>query len=60
MCRYGMTTHKPHFACFECRKTFKRKLMSDINGDDKSTVEAKCPRCGQLMAIWDLILPHLK
>lgn len=55
-----MTTHKPHFACFECRKTFKRKLMSDINGDDKSTVEAKCPRCGQLMAIWDLILPHLK
>lgn len=50
MCRYAMTTYKSHYACFVCRKTFKRRLMWDINRDDKRTVEAKCPQCGQLMA----------
>lgn len=50
MCRYSAAPYKPHYACFECRKTFKRRLMSDINRDDKRTVEAKCPQCGQLMA----------
>lgn len=50
MCRYSTAPYKPHYACFECRKTFKRRLMSDINRDDKRTVEAKCPQCGQLMA----------
>lgn len=50
MCRYAMTAYKPHFACFRCRKTFKRRLMYDINRDDKRTTEAKCPQCGNLMA----------
>lgn len=50
MCRYGMTIYKSHYACFDCRKTFKRRLMWDINRDDKQTFEAKCPQCGQLMA----------
>ncbi|RZJ78090.1 MAG: hypothetical protein EOO47_14885 [Flavobacterium sp.] len=50
MCRYGMTTYKSHYACFDCKKTFKRRLMWDINRDDKRSVEAKCPQCGQLMA----------
>ena len=50
MCRYAMARYKPHYACFNCRKTFKRRLMWDINRDDKSIVEAKCPQCGQLMA----------
>lgn len=50
MCRYATKAYKPHYACFECRKTFKRRLMWDINGDDKRTVEAKCPQCGALMA----------
>lgn len=51
MCRYAMAKYKPHYACFTCRKTFKRRLMWDINGDDKrETLEAKCPQCGELMA----------
>jgi len=50
MCRYAMVIYKPHYACFKCRKTFKRKLMWDINRDDKRMVEAKCPQCGELMA----------
>lgn len=50
MCRYAMLAYKPHYACFECRKTFKRKLLWDINRDDKRGVEAKCPQCGELMA----------
>lgn len=50
MCRYGLTTYKPHYACFDCKKTFKRKLLWDISPDTKQTVEAKCPQCSQLMA----------
>jgi hypothetical protein len=50
MCRYAMVKYKPHYACFNCRKTFKRRLMWDINRDDKRIIEAKCPQCGQLMA----------
>lgn len=51
MCRYAMTRYKSHYACFECQKTFKRRLMWDIKRDSKtSEVEAKCPQCGNLMA----------
>ncbi len=51
MCRYAMIKYKSHYACFECRKTFKRKLLSDIgNKDDIELNEAKCPQCGNLMA----------
>ncbi len=53
MCRYGMTTYKPHYACFKCRKTFKRKLEKDIYdgfNNSKEQNPAKCPECGELMA----------
>ena len=51
MCRYAMVLYKPHYACFHCRKTFKRRLLWDINRDDKSPeIEAKCPQCSGLMA----------
>ena len=36
MCRYGHQIYKPHYVCFDCRKTFKRRLIEDIimhNGD---------------------------
>lgn len=45
-----MTKYKPHYACFNCKKTFKRRLIVDINRDETNTVEAKCPQCGELMA----------
>ena len=50
-----MTSYKPHYACFRCRKTFKRKLWVDVdrNGAYNKTVEsqpAKCPECGGIMA----------
>lgn len=53
MCRYGMTTYKPHYACFNCCKTFKRRLLSDIERGSHQHHEAaiaKCPQCGGLMA----------
>lgn len=53
MCRYGITIYKPHFACFDCRKTFKRKLLRDILDGDSKTIDetpAKCPECGGIMA----------
>lgn len=50
MCRYAMTIYKPHYACFECRKTFKRLLPIDIEGTTDFTIDAKCPQCGNLMA----------
>lgn len=45
-----MVSYKPHYACFNCRKTFKRRLFTDIKRGEKSTIEAKCPECGELMA----------
>jgi DNA-directed RNA polymerase subunit RPC12/RpoP len=46
-----MTNYKPHYACFKCRKTFKRRLLSDIEGKEEFYLkEAKCPECGSLMA----------
>jgi hypothetical protein len=30
MCRYGFKTYKSHFACFNCRKTFKQAPYSDL------------------------------
>lgn len=45
-----MVAYKPHHACFNCCKTFKRRLMGDIKKGEQSTFEAKCPECGELMA----------
>ena len=53
MCRYAFSTYKPHYACFDCRKTFKRRLLSDIQEGYSMKQEehpAKCPQCGQFMA----------
>jgi DNA-directed RNA polymerase subunit RPC12/RpoP len=51
MCRYATTNYKPHYACFNCRKTYKRRLLKDIEGKEGSeSKEANCPECGQLMA----------
>lgn len=49
MCRYARP-YKSHYACFQCRKTFKRRLMSDILRASESKSAAKCPECGELMA----------
>jgi len=38
MCRYAFKTYKIHFACFDCRKTFKKPPIEDLaiqNGDWK-------------------------
>lgn len=45
-----MVAYKPHYACFNCRKTFKRRLMNDIERGGKSLLEAKCPQCEEVMA----------
>ncbi len=54
MCRYAMSNYKEHFACFECRKTFKRRRLWDIDREkvlkQEEELPAKCPECGQLMA----------
>lgn len=43
MCRYGFKTYKPHYVCFDCRKTFKQSILEDIviqNGDWNSYIQA--------------------
>lgn len=54
MCRYAMSTYKEHYVCFECRKTFKRRLLRDVNREKvinkEEELPSKCPECGQLMA----------
>lgn len=42
MCRYAFTDYKSHFACFECRKAFKKTSITDWvkqNGFDYSYSE---------------------
>lgn len=49
MCRYGMNTYKPHYACFDCRKSFKRRLPRDV-GHTGPSKAAICPQCARPMA----------
>ncbi len=50
MCRYAMMVYKCHYACFNCQKTFKRRVLKDVDREAQVSVEAKCPECGNLMA----------
>lgn len=55
MCRYGSNTYKAHYACFTCRKTFKRRLLIDIDGNTAYTKvwenqPYKCPECKGMTA----------
>lgn len=49
MCRYGSSRYKPHYACFACRKVFRRRLRGDI-GDVGPDRPFKCPQCAGEMA----------
>lgn len=55
MCRYGSGYYKAHYACFDCRKVFKRKLLRDANREQAARLgtapgAARCPQCSALMA----------
>lgn len=50
MCRYAIMTYKPHYACFACRKAFRRRLRSDIDNPGLVDRPARCPQCRLLMA----------
>lgn len=50
MCRYAVP-YKTHYACFRCRKTYKRRLLGDysrppLKGEER---EALCPQCREPM-----------
>lgn len=49
MCRYGFGHYKPHFACFACRKGWKRRRRDDVDPDGDEH-PARCPECGAPMA----------
>lgn len=43
MCRYAFKIYKPHYVCFDCRKSFKQPILEDIviqNGDWESYKQA--------------------
>jgi len=55
MCRYGLYgPYKSHFACFECRKAFKRWNEREWPARERphpdETVPALCPDCARPMA----------
>ena len=54
MCRYGMSTYKEPFACFECRKSFKQtnyyELPDHVRPASIEQRVVKCPQCGNQMA----------
>jgi len=45
MCRSALTAYKTHYACFDCRKTFK--------GTDRRQHQThkSCPQCGVTMTV---------
>ena len=48
MCRYAMHDHyKQHYACFECRKAFKRASLATIEAEQAEIV--LCPDCKEPM-----------
>jgi DNA-directed RNA polymerase subunit RPC12/RpoP len=40
MCRYAFHEYRDHYACFDCRKTFKYDAVRD---------DPKCPQCAKTM-----------
>src|SRR5262245_17964958 len=55
MCRYGMYgPYKKHFACFSCRKAFKRfqeyECPIDQQPAEGGLAPAPCPQCGRPMS----------
>lgn len=44
MCRYALTTYKSHYACFACRRTFRRRLKRDVDPDGGDHPPS-CPVC---------------
>jgi hypothetical protein len=50
MCRYAFHTYKPHYACFDCRKTFKRKLLNPAIHGKEQVHPSRCPQCTNVMA----------
>ena len=39
--------YKSKFVCIDCRKTFKRRLLSDL-AEEEVSKHPKCPQCGKL------------
>ena len=60
MCRYGLSgPYKRHFACFRCRKGFKRSPFPD-NQPLNHIDPAPCPDCGRKMFDMGLDFKPLK
>ena len=50
MCRYAFYQYKSHYACFKCKKGFKRKNLDDITREKIASKPFNCPECSNLMA----------
>jgi DNA-directed RNA polymerase subunit RPC12/RpoP len=48
MCRYGgeYGPYKQHYACFECRKSFKQPLDAHRPPEGERSGDVTCPQCG--------------
>jgi hypothetical protein len=44
---FNEVAYKSKYICVHCRKSFKRKLLSDIAGDDKEEIKPVCPICSR-------------
>jgi hypothetical protein len=58
MCRYAGRPYKEHYACFDCRKAFKRASQEDV-AEREGAVDGECrpvpcPECGKPMAAMGL------
>ncbi len=52
MCRYSSHIYKPHYACFICRKAFKRPLLSDTGRHQSVTGRWYAEQAGKVAQGW--------
>jgi hypothetical protein len=52
MCRYSSHVYKPHYACFNCRKAFKRPLLSDAGRHQSVTGRWYAEQAGKVAQGW--------
>ena len=50
MCRYGDSIYKDHYACFKCRKSFKKPFITrDVIVKKLNDSSYSCPQCKSKM-----------
>ncbi len=61
MCRYAYKTYKTHFACFECRKVFKKTPIEDyLKQQGNDFTYWQLVKFNRVLRLCESLLAHFK